>query len=125
VVPVTGASAQSYPVYQRCAVGAHVVNSHAYADLIRMYGSVNSQPDVELDASVCTQLINENGWFAMSKYGEWERRNGGLYHPVCGVTWSWGDSVTVYTRTGDEYLGWLDCNHSFPDSQVSDLSSLY
>jgi hypothetical protein len=101
------AAAQSFAT-DRCAVSARYEPGYGYASVIRMYGSVNEQTTVQVDAAVCTNLI-ANGWTPQSKYGEWERRNGGAFRPVCGYVWPWGDAVDVYALPGNEGYAWRDC----------------
>ena len=102
----SAALAQS--TYERCAVGIRYEYGYGPASVIRMYGSINYQPDVQMDAAVCSDLISA-GWNGVSKYGEWERRNGGSFRPVCGYGWPTGETVSVYTLPGNEAYGYTDC----------------
>jgi hypothetical protein len=109
---------------ERCAVGVRYEPGYGPATVIRVYGSVNTQATVQTDAAVCSDMIAQ-GWFPESNHGEWERRNGGAYRPVCAYTWPWGDSVNVFTLPGNEYYGWTDCNNFSGGSGPSDLTGLF
>jgi len=104
------AAAQGLTRYETCAVGWHppTPGELHYANIILMYSSVNYQPDIQADAAVCSELISY-GWFPVSKYGEWERRNGGPFVPVCSYDWPWGDSVTAYAFPGYETMVAREC----------------
>jgi hypothetical protein len=103
----TPANAQSAYTDQ-CAVGMRYEPGYGPASVIRIYGSVNGGATLQQDAAVCSDMIGQ-GWAPMSKYGEWQRRNGGAFRPVCGYAWPWGDDVNVYTLPGNENYGIADC----------------
>jgi hypothetical protein len=101
---------------QQCAVGLRLDPGYGYANIIRVYGSVSNQYFIQAEAAACSELISQ-GWFGVSKYGEWEHRYGGAYWPICRYDWPWGGDALVYALPGSEWAARLDC-YSFTDGYL-------
>jgi len=108
-LPLAGTASAQVGELQNCAIGARYEPSFGYANIIRVYNSIQDQSLVQVQAAVCTNLISQ-GWFGVSKYGEWQRRFGGIFSPICGYQWPYGASVNVYAYPGYEWLARADCS---------------